>query len=397
MRTELTFSFLVCGKCVCLKEQRQEKHHSLVERKIIIFRKSKTFQKPPGALVLVFASFKTMKIAACLSMLMVLVSIFVQAQSQAAIAITGFQLVNTTSGSVFGNLTNGSKLYSATLPTNWTIVALATSATKSVAFNLDGNATFRTENAHPWSLTGDDNAGIPPTYFPWKPVPSTGSHTLIATPYNRTKRNGTAGTPYAISFSIATSAAPVPAPRPAPRPVPAPRPAPRPAPVPAPRPAPVPVPVPAPRPAPVPAPVPLPLPAPVPASPAILRIEVNTLNRQHSISPYLVGLHHEYTFTNDSAFQEGGVFVNWVKNSGVSTSRFPGGSTVKYWDWENPTGQPFIDALDPAFNASRNPPDSTWMSLDEYLSFVNRTGIMPILGVNSAHGAAYNVEAEYIA
>jgi hypothetical protein len=297
-----------------------------------------------------------MRMAAFLLMLLV-VAIFGQAQSQ---TITGFQLLNTTSGSVIGNLANGATLYSSTLPTDWTIVALATSSTKSVAFNLDGNATFRTENAKPWSMTGDD-AGTPPNYFPWKPVPSTGNHILIAIPYNQTKKQGPPGSSYSVTFSIVATA-------------------------------PVPAPVPAPRPAPVPAP----LPAPVPA-PATLRIQVNALYRQHSISPYLVGLHHEYTFTNDSAFQEGGNFVQWVKSSGVSTSRFPGGNTVKYWDWENPTGQPFIDALDPAFNASRNPPDSTWMSLDEYLAFVNKTGIMPILGVNSAHGARYNVEAEYIA
>jgi hypothetical protein len=104
-----------------------------------------------------------------------------------------------------------------------------------------------------------------------------------------------------------------------------------------------------------------------------------------------------YTFTPDSAFQDGGAFTNWVKESGVSTSRFPGGTAIKYWDWENPTGQPFIDSNDPAFNATKNPNPSTWMSLDEYLTFVNKTGIMPILGVNSAHGATYNAEAEYIA
>jgi hypothetical protein len=116
-----------------------------------------------------------------------------------------------------------------------------------------------------------------------------------------------------------------------------------------------------------------------------------------TISPYMVGLHHEYTFTNDSAFYPNGDFVQWVKHSGVATSRFPGGNTIKYWDWENPTGQPFIDALDPMFDASLHPPDSTWMSLDEYLAFVNHTGITPIFGVNAAHGAKYNVEDEYCA
>jgi hypothetical protein len=74
-----------------------------------------------------------------------------QVQSQ---AITGFQLVNTTSNSVIGNLVNGATI---SLPSGiWTIqaVAAASPATKSVAFNLDGNSTFRLENAAPWTMTG---------------------------------------------------------------------------------------------------------------------------------------------------------------------------------------------------------------------------------------------------
>jgi hypothetical protein len=113
--------------------------------------------------------------------LLLLVAIFNQAKSQ---AITGLQLINTLASAVIGPLNNGDTLSLATLPPSWTIVASATSLTKSVAFNLDGNSTYHTENAAPWSMTGD--VGVPPQYFAWNPVPL-GGHNLILSPFPRTQ------------------------------------------------------------------------------------------------------------------------------------------------------------------------------------------------------------------
>jgi hypothetical protein len=114
------------------------------------------------------------------------------------------------------------------------------------------------------------------------------------------------------------------------------------------------------------------------------------------ISPYLVGLHQVYTFTPDHVFTEG-EFPQWVRESGVSSSRFPGGTIVKYWDWEHPNGQPFEDPLSPEFDATENTPASEWMSLDEFLAWVDRTGIEPIFGVNSLEGRVHDREAATIA
>ncbi|MDQ8183788.1 sulfatase-like hydrolase/transferase [Pelagicoccus sp. SDUM812005] len=113
------------------------------------------------------------------------------------------------------------------------------------------------------------------------------------------------------------------------------------------------------------------------------------------ISYNLVGLHQVYTFTPDPVFEEGD-FAEWVEANGFSVSRFPGGTTVKYWDWEAPTGQPFKDPMLPTFDSKLNEPESEWMSVDEYLDFVEATGMTPLIGVNSYIGAVHGKELEMI-
>jgi len=127
-----------------------------------------------------------------------------------------------------------------------------------------------------------------------------------------------------------------------------------------------------------------------------LRISIDASRTEHEISPYLVGLHQVYTFTPDEAFVDGEL-ADWIRKSGISTSRYPGGTVVKHWDWENPTGQPFINSLDAEFDPSQNPPPSEWMSLDEFLEFAQSSGLTPQFGVNAATGSLYDMEAEGIA
>ena len=114
-----------------------------------------------------------------------------------------------------------------------------------------------------------------------------------------------------------------------------------------------------------------------------------------AISANLVGLHQVYTFTPDHVFEKGD-FTEWVKEKGFSVSRYPGGTTVKYWDWEDPTGQPFSDPMLPSFDPKLNKPESEWMSLDEYLDFVKAAGMTPLIGVNSYLGAVHGGESEMI-
>ena len=127
-----------------------------------------------------------------------------------------------------------------------------------------------------------------------------------------------------------------------------------------------------------------------------LSITVNPADSQWTISPYLVGLHQVYFNVPDAEFADGRI-SGWAKRVGVSTSRYPGGSVVKTWDWEHPSGFFGNDYYAPDYNPSLNQDESEWMSLDEYLDFVETSGIMPMFGVNSLSGTLYNREADGIA
>jgi len=124
-------------------------------------------------------------------------------------------------------------------------------------------------------------------------------------------------------------------------------------------------------------------------------VVIDTQKPKWTISKYLVGIHIVYSSAPDKAFKDGH-FAEWVRKSGVSTARFPGGSVVKYWDWKNPTGVLNGDPWAPRWDSTQNRSDEEWMSLDEYLDFVKKTGITPLLGVNAISGKLYDREKESI-
>ena len=128
-----------------------------------------------------------------------------------------------------------------------------------------------------------------------------------------------------------------------------------------------------------------------------LTVSVNAASKQWDISPTLVGTHQVYSSIKDNVYADGSLAA-WSKQAGVATSRYPGGTIVKYWDWENPTGNSgtTTDRWNPNFDGIEKPA-SNWMSLDEYLTYVTQSGIRPLFGVNSLSGTLYNREPEGIA
>ena len=91
------------------------------------------------------------------------------------------------------------------------------------------------------------------------------------------------------------------------------------------------------------------------------------------ISPYLATIHMLYTNGADGVYNNG-TMATWVKENKVRAGRYPGGTTAAYWDWENPCGKMSCWSLDPEFVESQRAPESEWMSLEEYMDFVDETG-----------------------
>jgi len=125
-----------------------------------------------------------------------------------------------------------------------------------------------------------------------------------------------------------------------------------------------------------------------------VEVSVNADNEKWLISDKLVGMHHIYYEDADADYD--GSIAAWANQVGIGTSRFPGGSVVKYWDWENPTGMRRGDTWDPTWNPDDKVPAANWMSLDEYIAFVNKSGITGMFGVNSLSGHKYNRQQDSV-
>ncbi len=124
---------------------------------------------------------------------------------------------------------------------------------------------------------------------------------------------------------------------------------------------------------------------------------IHTDNEKWQISDYIVGMHSVYNNEPDSFYEnDANGYIAWMNTAGVSTMRYPGGSIVKYWDWENPTGVNRGDPWDPNWDPADQVPASEWFGLDEYLDVADASGITPLLGVNINSGYDYDMEQESI-
>jgi len=132
-----------------------------------------------------------------------------------------------------------------------------------------------------------------------------------------------------------------------------------------------------------------------------------------TISDYLVGMHSVYSTEPDTFYDyEDRSYEKWLKDAKISTMRYPGGSVVRTYDWEDPTGWHLDDDIQPnypqsdrwriGYNNSDDVDATEWTSLDEYIAVVKASGITPLLGVNitSAHAlknTVPSVEANSVA
>ncbi|MES2437167.1 MAG: hypothetical protein V4519_04100 [Patescibacteria group bacterium] len=129
------------------------------------------------------------------------------AQLTTSTSVTGFSLINADSNQVipgYENFTNGTTLNLATLPTrNLNLVAKTNPATVgSVRFAYDSTTNFSTEVTAPYSFAGDSGTD----YGAW--TPTTGTHTIKATPYSKTNATGTIGRALSVQFTVIDVAPP---------------------------------------------------------------------------------------------------------------------------------------------------------------------------------------------
>ena len=117
---------------------------------------------------------------------------------------------------------------------------------------------------------------------------------------------------------------------------------------------------------------------------------IDLSDEKWTISKYLLGMHSVYTNEPDEFYsgvrynlENGlGTYAQWMKQTGISTMRYPGGSIVKYWDWETPNGLRNEDIWSPSWDSENQVAESEWTGLDEYIQVVKDANITPMFGVN---------------
>jgi hypothetical protein len=117
--------------------------------------------------------------------------------------VTSFTLVNADNNRDIATLSNNYVIDYATIGTRNIAIRANTNpgTVGSVVFTLNG--TNRTDNAAPYSYSGDAPATTGTNYSALSPVLAVGTHRISANAFSATNGGGTAGTAFSISFSVA--------------------------------------------------------------------------------------------------------------------------------------------------------------------------------------------------
>jgi hypothetical protein len=146
---------------------------------------------------------KHMPLRAC-TLALFLAAALLPMQSKAQ-QITSLWLFNADTDQPIQALSDGAVIdFQAVGTTKLNIVAYTSpSIIGSVRFGLDGKANFRTDNATPYAMAGDNGAG---NFYAW--TPTLGSHVVTATPFSGRKGTGTRGPTVRVQFTVVNNPPP---------------------------------------------------------------------------------------------------------------------------------------------------------------------------------------------
>ena len=123
-------------------------------------------------------------------------------------------------------------------------------------------------------------------------------------------------------------------------------------------------------------------------------IQVDVTKPQHVISKYLNGSHFVYGNESDNIYKDERI-ANWMRASEVGIIRWPGGTAVMSYHWDNLTGDNFgPDRWDVANYVEKNISPSNYMDLDEFITYCRRVNAEPMVGVNIKSGKDFKTDAD---
>ncbi|MCX6309080.1 MAG: T9SS type A sorting domain-containing protein [Bacteroidia bacterium] len=122
-------------------------------------------------------------------------------------------------------------------------------------------------------------------------------------------------------------------------------------------------------------------------------IEVYASKPKHVVSKLLNGSHFVYGNEPDTIYKDERI-ADWMRSSKVGIIRWPGGTAVMTYHWDDLTGDSFgPDLWDKANYIEQNISPSLYMDLDEYIAYCRRVNAEPMVGVNIKSGKQFKTDA----
>ncbi|WP_439183401.1 carbohydrate binding domain-containing protein [Carboxylicivirga taeanensis] len=122
---------------------------------------------------------------------------------------------------------------------------------------------------------------------------------------------------------------------------------------------------------------------------AQVRITINGTHEKHTISPMIQGHGLVYSHEADSIYEDGRM-AQLFKDVGTSFLRWPGGTVVTHYHWNDLNGNGWSDNWDPNYDTANNASPANYMDLDEYINLCNTSEVEPMLGINMSSGMEWN-------
>ena len=119
----------------------------------------------------------------------------------------------------------------------------------------------------------------------------------------------------------------------------------------------------------------------------ILPLELSSV-KEEVVSDRLLGFNVTYANSPDEMWADGKL-IEAMASVRPGFLRYPGGTVTTFYHWNALTGNGWTDAWDPSYSVSDNKPDTEFLTLDEYFDIVERTGGLPMLGVNCNSAFVY--------
>ncbi|WP_136063496.1 hypothetical protein [Pontiella sulfatireligans] len=130
--------------------------------------------------------------------------------------------------------------------------------------------------------------------------------------------------------------------------------------------------------------------------PADATLSVDVSAALHPILKTAMGTGLVYSWYADSMFADGEV-SHIIQDIGLGALRWPGGTVVTFYHWDDLNGQGWTDSWNPAYDTANDQAPENYMDLDEYLAVIDETGADIMLGVNMSSGIEWDRETEAIA